>query len=79
MRISLLVFCGLAACAAPPAPVAVHEPPAPFCTRTLGMAECFVSGETLPDHPAELADTPIRAPRPAKPLAARIAEHWNNP
>ena len=78
MRIALLVFCGLAGCTAAPKPVAVREPPAPYCTRTLGVAECFLSGSALPDHPAELGDTPVRAPVPDKPIWERIADHWNN-
>lgn len=41
-------------------------PPAePFCTRTLGMAQCFSDPASLPDHPMALGDTP----RP--PLALR--------
>ena len=39
------------------------EPPPPpprFCTRTLGMAECFADPAFLPDHPAPLADGPSR-------------------
>ena len=43
-------------------------PPAqPYCTRTLGVAECFAEPAQLPDHPAELADGP-RWP-PANPGA----------
>jgi len=29
-----------------------------FCTRTLGLAECFADPQSLPDHPAELGDGP---------------------
>jgi hypothetical protein len=37
-------------------------PPAPprFCTRTLGVPECFADPAFLPDHPAPLADGPTR-------------------
>ncbi len=35
--------------------------PQPFCTRTLGVAECFYDPADLPDHPRELVDTPVRA------------------
>jgi hypothetical protein len=33
------------------------EPP-PYCTRTLGMADCWRDPATLPDHPRELGDGP---------------------
>ena len=33
------------------------EPP-PFCTRTLGMANCWRDPASLPDHPSELGDGP---------------------
>jgi hypothetical protein len=34
-------------------------PPSPtFCTRTLGMAECFADPTTLADHPSPLGDAP---------------------
>jgi len=29
-----------------------------FCTRTLGMAECFADPATLADHPSPLGDAP---------------------
>jgi hypothetical protein len=38
-----------------------REPPPPdrqFCTRTLGMAECFADPASLPNHPASLGDGP---------------------
>jgi len=31
----------------------------PFCTRTLGQAECFADPDALPDRPAPLADGPV--------------------
>jgi hypothetical protein len=30
----------------------------PFCTRTLGTAECFADPSELPDHPSGVADSP---------------------
>src|SRR5690242_6203883 len=38
----------------------VEPPPEtpPFCTRTLGMADCWRDPATLPDHPSELGDGP---------------------
>jgi hypothetical protein len=33
------------------------EPP-PFCTRTLGMADCWRDPASLPDHPSALGDGP---------------------
>ncbi len=40
----------------PPEP---PPPQAPFCTRTLGMAECFADPASLPNHPASLGDGPV--------------------
>jgi hypothetical protein len=37
------------------------EPPPealPFCTRTLGVAECWRYPASLPDHPRDLGDVP---------------------
>jgi hypothetical protein len=28
----------------------------PYCTLTLGLAQCFSDPESLPDHPPSLAD-----------------------
>jgi hypothetical protein len=39
-------------------PVAPQPAQPPFCTRTLGVAECFNDPETLSDNPAPLADGP---------------------
>jgi hypothetical protein len=39
-----------------------HElpPPAqPFCTRSLGVPDCWQDPDALPDHPPGLADGPI--------------------
>ena len=33
------------------------EPPS-YCTRSLGVADCWRDPAALPDHPAELADGP---------------------
>ena len=35
-------------------------PQQPFCSRTLGLPQCFAEPGALPDHPAELVDTPVR-------------------
>ena len=32
----------------------------PFCTRTLGVAECFADPAALLDRPAPLGDMPVR-------------------
>lgn len=39
-----------------------EAPPAPpeFCTRTLGVPECFSDPAFLPDHPSPIADGPTR-------------------
>jgi hypothetical protein len=56
-----LILCiVLAACANGGHKVVSRPPPQPFCTRTLGVPECFADPAALPDHPAELADTPVR-------------------
>jgi hypothetical protein len=34
--------------------------PLPFCTRTLGVPECFADPAALPDHPSDLGDFPVR-------------------
>jgi hypothetical protein len=47
-------------------PPETAPPPQPYCTRTLGAAECFAEPATLPDHPAELADGPRWSPPLAK-------------
>ncbi len=41
-------------------------PPARFCTRTLGTAECFADPQNLPDHPSQLADAPALTPEQEK-------------
>ena len=33
------------------------EPP-PYCTRSLGLADCWRDPASLPDHPSELGDGP---------------------
>jgi hypothetical protein len=52
------------------------EPPPetpPFCTRTLGMADCWRDPASLPDHPSELGD----GPRTLTPLQeADRTRHW---
>ncbi len=48
-------------------PKETAPPPQPFCTRTLGMAECFADPAALPDHPTPLAD----GPAPALPARKR--------
>ncbi len=37
-------------------PIGPPPPPPRFCTRTLGLPECFANPEALPDHPSPLAD-----------------------
>jgi hypothetical protein len=72
LRLAIPVAIGLCAAACQPAGpprmvVAVPPTPQPFCTRTLGQAECFANPATLPDHPTPLGDTPVRilpAPHP---------------
>ncbi len=39
-------------------PKKTAAPAEPFCTRTLGVAECFAAPAELPDHPPPLADGP---------------------
>ena len=59
MRWVVLVV-GLAGCAPNERVVASGMPPQPFCTRTLGVAQCFADPASLPDRPAELVETPSR-------------------
>ena len=35
---------------------AVVVAPPPYCTQTLGVAQCFSDPDSLPDHPPSLAD-----------------------
>ena len=56
----LLVMVVLGGCAARGQLMISVAPPQPFCTRTLGVAECFADPSALLDRPAELADTPVR-------------------
>ena len=69
----------LAGCAAQPASLVVvkEPPPQPYCTRTLGVAECFTDPGALPDHPDQLMDTPVRAPVAPEPWWKKVADHWN--
>jgi hypothetical protein len=39
-------------------PVEPPPEPPPFCTRTLGVAECWQDPASLPDHPSALGDGP---------------------
>jgi hypothetical protein len=41
-------------CKPPPTPLETPE----FCTRSLGVPDCWVDPEDLPDHPREIADGP---------------------
>jgi hypothetical protein len=38
----------------------VEPPPEapPFCTRSLGVADCWQDPASLPDHPSQLGDGP---------------------
>lgn len=33
-------------------------PPQPYCTRSLGVPDCWVNPQALPDHPPQIADGP---------------------
>jgi hypothetical protein len=50
----------------------------PFCTRTLGTAQCFDAPYLLPDHPAQLADTPARAPAPPPTWWKKTISNWRD-
>ncbi len=80
MRPILSVLCLLSGCQqaaeAPPAHAVAAQQP--FCTRTLGTADCYAPSSVLPDHPAQLGDTPVRTPPPATPWWERIANHWQD-
>jgi len=56
-----------------------HEPPPDppeFCTRTLGVAECFADPAALPDHPGQLADGPQLNSAQEKDRTARWPQLW---
>ena len=50
----------LAGLPCPPPP----PPPAPYCTRSLGDADCWTDPAKLRDHPPQLADGGWVAPAP---------------
>jgi hypothetical protein len=75
MRPTLCLLCLLAGCQLP-APPRTATAPQPFCTRTLGTAECFDAPYLLPDHPAQLADTPVRAPAPPVTWWRKTISNW---
>ncbi len=75
MRWAMGIIVLLGGChpAPPPRPRPVAQP---FCTRTLGGAECFAEPYLLADHPAGLGDTPVRPRVPPKPWWQQVADHW---
>jgi hypothetical protein len=79
MRLMMGMLVVLAGCAAKPPEktAAVREAPPPFCTRTLGVAECFTDPAALPDHPSPLMDTPVRPVQPPVPWWKKVADHWD--
>ena len=56
----IILALALAGCAEGGRTVVSSVPPQPFCTRTLGLPQCFANPAALPNHPAELVDTPVR-------------------
>jgi hypothetical protein len=77
MRPALGLLLLLACCQAPRPPLAAAVEQ-PFCTRTLGMPECFATPGLLPDHPAPLGDTPVRPAVPPVPWWKRVTDNWTN-
>ena len=68
----------LAACQPAPSHYATPAgPPAPprFCTRTLGVAQCFANPDSLPNHPSPLADGET-ALSPAQEKDRAAAARW---
>ncbi len=57
---AILLLLALAGCVERGRTVVSAIPPQPYCTRTLGTAQCFADPAALPDRPAELLDTPVR-------------------
>jgi hypothetical protein len=55
--------------------VAPPPVPPPFCTRTLGVAQCFTDPASLPDHPAGLGDGQL-ALTPAQEKDRAAAARW---
>jgi hypothetical protein len=39
-------------------PVEPPPEPPPFCSRSLGVVDCWRDASSLPDHPSEVADGP---------------------
>jgi hypothetical protein len=40
-------------------PVEPPPEPPPYCTRSLGVADCWLDPASLPDHPRQLGDGPM--------------------
>jgi hypothetical protein len=55
-------------------PAEPEPAPQQFCTRTLGMAECFAEPATLNDHPSAWGDAPALNAAQEKDRTAR----WPN-
>ncbi len=53
---SVLVLAGCEPASKAGVAAVVVPPPQPFCTRTLGVAQCFSDPASLPDQPPGLAD-----------------------
>jgi hypothetical protein len=75
MRLAPGLLCLLSACQLPSSPRTATARQ-PFCTRTLGTPQCFDAPYLLPDHPAQLADTPVRAPAPPVSWWTRTISNW---
>jgi len=52
--------CSAAIAANPPVPPPLMQQP--FCTRSLGEADCWTDPARLPNHPSPLGDTPAPTP-----------------
>ncbi len=75
---AVLLLVGGCEARAPAAPPAARAEAEPFCTRTLGLAQCFTTPALLPDHPHSLGDTPDRPDQPPTPWWKKIVNHWND-
>ena len=68
VMIGVLLPASLAGCVPRGRVVVSALPPQPFCTRTLGVAECFADPAALLDRPTPIGDTPVRTHVACEPV-----------
>lgn len=62
MRVIWVVMAGLAGCAQRTEPVAAGPGREPFCTRSLGVVDCWTNPQALPPGTREVRHAPLPTP-----------------